>query len=105
MEHGPSSTAYFQFNPILLGAEGANYRVDVRYAPAANRPTAVVHQVIKADGTITSVTVNQTVKAGTWVPLGTYHFAKNSGNRVRVKAANQPGRVTGVDAVRLVPVP
>lgn len=104
-EIGPSATAWWQFDPILVGPPGARYRVEIRWAPAANRPSAVVHQVIKADGTLTNVTLNQTVAAGTWVSLGTYSFAANTGNHVRIRAANQLGKVTGVNAVRLVLVP
>jgi hypothetical protein len=105
IEIGPSTTAWWQFDPILVGPAGARYRVEVRHSGAPNRPTAVVHQVIEADGTVTSVTIDQTRNAGAWISLGEYFFEGNFGNHVRILAANQPGKVTGVNAVRFVPLP
>ncbi|MET0263863.1 MAG: hypothetical protein ABW223_13245 [Rariglobus sp.] len=90
-----------RYTPSLL--HSGSYRVYARWAAHANRATAVPIDVIKADGSTSTVSVNQTTNGGTWYLLGTYTLSKTNA-AVVIRNQGTIGYVVA-DAVRFEPLP
>lgn len=58
----------FHFSP----PETAEYEVYARWVAAGNRATQVPIDIVEADGTVTTVFVNQRLNSAEWVLLGTF---------------------------------
>jgi len=94
-------TKIYSYRPPITVA--GNYQVYVRWTSGTNRATNVPIDVVKADGSISTVTVNQQTGGSQWNSLGT--FALDPSNaEVRMRTDSTNGYVIS-DAVRVVPAP
>lgn len=92
---GPS----IEFAPQIPAT--GNYSVYIRHTAASNRATNVPVNVVYASGTAT-VSVDQTIDNGVWVPLGTYNFDAGTSGKVIVNTTGTDGVVIA-DAVKFCP--
>ncbi|MFA6288112.1 MAG: hypothetical protein WC661_12075 [Opitutaceae bacterium] len=88
------------FAPTL--SESGTYNVYMRWTAYANRATNVPVDIVKADGTTATVTVDQTVNGGQWNLLGTYALSKTTAS-VKIRTTGTNGAVIA-DAVRFTPI-
>lgn len=94
-------TKTFSFKPSITAS--GTYNVYGLWTSGTNRATNVPIDVIKADGSTATVTVNQQANGSQWNLLGTYSLAPaNAEIRIRTDSTN--GFVIA-DAIRLVPTP
>ena len=83
-----------------------NYQVFMRWPASTVHPVAAPVEIVHANGTDSTQTVDQTLNDGVWMPLGSYSFLAGNASAtgsVRIFATSA-GR-TIADAVRLVYVP
>ena len=92
-----SDAAWFKFNIPSSG----NYEVSVWYPANAGYNASTPFIVATSSGNVTRV-VNQQVTGGTWLVLGTYHFAAGDYNAVGVSRWTSGAGYVIADAVRLV---
>jgi hypothetical protein len=59
----------------------------------ASRSTSVPVTVLLANGTTTTITVNEQAAGGTWISLGTYYFTPMAGQYVQISNAGTTGVV------------
>ncbi|MFF7472825.1 exo-alpha-sialidase [Streptomyces sp. NPDC008092] len=82
------------------------YEIQVSYPPSANRASNAPYTVVDADGTTTTVRIDQRAagttdpRGGTWVPLG--EFPLRAGLGMSVELTNDADGVVAADAVRLL---
>jgi YD repeat-containing protein len=97
--HAPGSgTDTFTWN--LNIPQDGNYTVFVKYPAVAGAATNASFKVSFSGGSST-VTVDQTQNAGTWVSLGKFAFTQN-GTGQNVSLSENPGGTVVVDAVKIV---
>ncbi|WNG40515.1 hypothetical protein F0U61_47625 [Archangium violaceum] len=89
-----------RYTPTL--SESGTYNVYMRWTSGSGRATNVPVDIVKANGTTTTVTVNQTVDGGTWNLLGTYALSKTNAS-VTIRTTGTTGNVIA-DAVRFTPI-
>jgi hypothetical protein len=87
----------FTWTPTLPAAQ--RYRVYARWTQDPNRATDAPYTV-HHDGGASTVTANQEVNGGEWVPLGS--FAMTPGQNHCVVLSDQANERVAADAVRLV---
>jgi hypothetical protein len=88
-----------KYTPALPAS--GNYLVEARWTTHANRATNVPIDIMRSNGTITTVTVNQQQNNGVWVSLGT-HALSPSNAYVTIRTTNTNGYVIA-DGVRFTP--
>lgn len=94
-------TRTFSFKPPVTTAR--NYKIYARWTSGTNRATNVPIDIVKSDGGISTVVVNQQAGGSQWNLLGTYALgASNAEVRIRTDSTN--GYVIA-DAVYIVPAP
>ncbi|MFF5141627.1 exo-alpha-sialidase [Streptomyces sp. NPDC013157] len=82
------------------------YEIQTSYPPAADRASNAPYSVVHADGTTTTVRIDQRVagttdpRGGTWVPLG--EFRLQAGLGTSVELTNDADGVVAADAIRLL---
>ncbi len=91
-------TKTFSFLPPVTAA--GNYLVYARWPADTNRATNVPIDIIKADGTTSTVTVNQQLNSNTWVLLGVFPLSPANAE-VRIRTTGTTGYVMA-DGVRVV---
>ena len=69
-------TKSFSFKPVIPST--GDYQVYLRWPAASNRATAVPVDIIKSDGSVTTVTVNQRNNNATWVNLGLFTLSPSN---------------------------
>ncbi|MCP3138585.1 golvesin C-terminal-like domain-containing protein [Pyxidicoccus xibeiensis] len=90
-----------RYTPTL--SESGTYNVYMRWpSGGSGRAASVPVDIVKADGTTTTVPVNQTVNGGTWNLLGTYALSKRNAS-VTIRTTGTRGTVIA-DAVRFTPI-
>lgn len=87
----------FTFTPDIPSSD--YYQISLRWTSYANRATNVPVTVTHANGT-DSLTVNQSVAGGQWVPLGTYFFNAGTSGNVLIENTGTDGYVIA-DAIRV----
>jgi beta-glucanase (GH16 family) len=88
-----------KYTPAL--AASGNYQVSMRWTALSNRATNVPVDIVKSDGTTTTVTVNQTANNGVWMSLGTYPLSPGNAS-VTIRTTSTDGYVIA-DGVRFTP--
>ena len=97
--HAPGAgTDTFTWN--LNIPEDGNYTVYVKY-PAVSGAAANASFKVSFSGGSSTVAVDQTQNAGTWVPLGKFAFTQN-GTGQSLTLAENPGGTVVADAVKIV---
>lgn len=94
-------TKTFSFKPPITVA--GNYLVYARWTSGTNRATNVPVDVIKADGSTSTVTVNQQVDGAQWNLLGTYNLSPANAE-VRYRTTGTNGYVLA-DSITVIPAP
>jgi beta-glucanase (GH16 family) len=94
-------TKIFSFKPAITTA--GNYQVWGRWTSDANRASNVPVDVVKADGSVSTVVINQQTGGNQWHLLGTYALAPANAE-VRLRTDSTNGYVIA-DAVRVVQAP
>jgi len=94
-------TKSFSFKPPITSS--GNYQVYCRWTSDTNRASNVPVDIVKSDGTVSTVTVNQQSGGGQWNLLGTYALAPSAAE-IRIRTGSTNGYVIA-DAVRVVPTP
>ena len=91
----------FRFKPALT--EGGDYQVYAWWVAATNRASNVPIDIVTGSGSITTVTVDQTINGSRWVLLGTFPLAPNNAEVIiRTDGTNN---FVIADAVKFTPVP
>ena len=83
-----------------------NYQVFMRWPANSVHPVAAPVEIVHANGTDTTQTVNQRLNDGVWVSLGSYFFAAGNSSAtgsVRILATDTGN--TAADAIKLVYLP
>jgi beta-glucanase (GH16 family) len=94
-------TKVFSFKPPITTS--GTYQVYARWTSGTNRASNVPLEIVKADGSLTTLSINQQNGGSQWSLLGTYPLAPaNAEVRLRTDATN--GFVIA-DAIRVVPAP
>ena len=94
-------TKVFSFKPPITVS--GTYQVYARWTSGTNRASNVPVDVVKADGSVATLNINQQAGGSQWSLLGTYALAPgNAEVRLRTDATN--GFVIA-DAIRVVPAP
>jgi beta-glucanase (GH16 family) len=86
--------------PITLNG---NYLVYARWTAGTNRATNVPIEIVKADGSVSTVVVNQQANGAQWNLLGTYSLSPTNA-AVRFQTTGTNGFVLA-DAVCVIPAP
>lgn len=94
-------TKTFSFKPPITVS--GNYQVFCRWTSGTNRASNVPVDIVKADGSVSSVVINQQLGGSLWNSLGIYQLAPGNAE-VRFRTDSTDGYVIA-DAVRVVPVP
>lgn len=98
---GPGANAKAKYIPAI--PESGDYAVYVTYPGDDNNVTDASYTVFHSGGK-TTFKVNQSVGGGTWIYLGTFHFAQGknpaSGMVELSGFSSDPGRNVSADAVR-----
>lgn len=94
-------TKSFSFKPPITAS--GNYQVYCRWTSDTNRASNVPVDIVKSNGTVSTVTVNQQTGGSQWNLLGTYALAPSNAE-VRIRTNSTNGYVIA-DAVRVVPAP
>ena len=92
-------TKTFSFHPTLTA--NGNYAVFARWPAGTNRATNVPIDITKADGSVSTVTVNQQNNNNQWVQLGVFPL-NNANAAVTIRTTGTNGFVIA-DAVRVFP--
>ncbi|HEY0944332.1 MAG TPA: carbohydrate binding domain-containing protein [Opitutaceae bacterium] len=92
-------TKTFSFKPAIPSA--GVYLVYARWTAAANRASNVPVDIIKADGSVSTVTVNQQNNNNTWTLLGVFPLSPANAE-VKIRTTGTNGYVIA-DGVRLAP--
>lgn len=79
-----------RFTPTIPVA--GNYDVFLRWTAGSNRASNVPVDIVSSSGT-TTVTVNQTLNNGAWVPLGLFHFNAGASGGVLIRTTGTNGFV------------
>ncbi len=93
-------TKSVRFTPTLSG--NGTYNVYMRWTGGAGRATNVPVDIVKADGTTATVTVDESVNGSQWNLLGTYNLAKVNVSAT-VRTTGTSGYVVA-DAMRFTPI-
>ena len=93
-------TKTFAFKPVIAAA--GDHVVYARWPADANRANNTPVDIVKADGSVTTVTVNQRLNSNTWVFLGVFPLSPSNAE-VKFRTTGTNGYVI-VDGVRVVPV-
>lgn len=88
-----------KYTPVLPAA--GTYDVSLNWTSFTNRATNVPVDIVKADGTTTTVTVNQSQNGGQWVSLGLYSLLPSNAS-VTIRNTGTNGYVIA-DAVQFSP--
>jgi beta-glucanase (GH16 family) len=91
----------FSFKPPIT--VNGNYLVYARWTAGTNRATNVPIDVVKTDGTVSTVTVNQQSSGSQWNLLGTYSLSSTNAE-VRLRNDGTNGYVIA-DSICVVPAP
>jgi RHS repeat-associated protein len=89
------------FTWILNFPQPGTYEVFVRYPAVSGAASNAAFKITDSTGTITTVPVDQTQRAGQWVSLGSFSFV-TGGNSQRVALTDQANGTVVADAVKLV---
>jgi beta-glucanase (GH16 family) len=92
-------TKSFRFSPALTAS--GNYAVFARWPAGTNRATNVPIDILKADGTTSTVTVDQTLNNNKWIQLGVFPLS-TSNAAVTIRTTGTNGFVMA-DAIRVFP--
>lgn len=93
-------TKTFSFKPAI--ATAGDHLVYARWPAGTNRATNVPVDIVKTDGSVSTVTVNQQQNSNTWVALGVFPLAAANAE-IRFRTTGTNGYVIA-DGVRVVPV-
>lgn len=93
-------TKSVRYTPTL--SENGTYNVYMRWTSDVGRATNVPVDIVKADGTTATVTVNQTANGGVWNLLGTYALSKTNA-ALTIRTTGTTAHVIA-DAVRFTPI-
>ncbi|MBW8794441.1 MAG: exo-alpha-sialidase [Streptomyces sp.] len=86
--------------------QDGRYEIQASYPPAANRAGNAPYTVVQADGTTTTVRIDQRAagttdpRGGTWVSLGAFRLQAGLGTSVEL--TNDADGVVAADAIRLL---
>lgn len=94
-------TKSFSFQPPI--STSGNYQIYARWTSGTNRASNVPVDIVKSNGTVSTVTVNQQANGSQWNLLGTFALAPGNAE-VRIRTTSTDGYVIA-DAVRVVPAP
>ena len=92
-----------RYTPELTAA--GNYQVAIRYPAGTNRATNVPVDIVKSDGTRSTVIVNQTVNSNVWITLGTYALAPGISSVTIRNTGTAAAALVVADGVRFTPAP
>ena len=93
-------TKSVQYTPTL--SESGTYNVYMRWTAGVGRATTVPVDIVKANGTTATVTVDQTANGAAWNLLGTYALSKTNAS-LTIRTTGTSGSVIA-DAVRFTPI-
>ncbi|MDF3058340.1 MAG: glucan 1,3-beta-glucosidase [Rariglobus sp.] len=93
-------TKTFSFKPAVAAA--GDHLVYARWPADANRASNVPVDIVKADGSVATVIVNQRVNNNTWTALGVFPLSPTNAE-IKIRTTGTNGFVMA-DGVRVVPV-
>ena len=93
-------TKTFSFKPAIVTA--GDHLVFLRWPAGTNRASNVPVDIIKADGSVSTVTVNQQLNNNAWVALGVFPLSSTNAE-IKIRTTGTNGFVM-VDGLRVVPV-
>lgn len=93
-------TKSVRYTPTL--SANGTYDVYMRWTASSGRATNVPVDIVKANGTTATVTVNQTVNGGTWNRVGTFALSKTNAS-LTIRTTGTNGHVIA-DGVRFTPI-
>jgi beta-glucanase (GH16 family) len=94
-------TKIFSFKPPITVS--GNYLVYARWTSGTNRATNVPIDIVKSDGSVSTVSVNQQAGGAQWNLLGTYSLSPTN-REVRFRTTSTNGYVIA-DSVCVIPAP